>query len=544
MVAGLAMVAIAVLAVAGVMFSGILNPTKPVSTDAGGKDKPGDERPSGPDDKAVQAAVEKGVEYLKTRLLETNGTKLFYTSYDGDPNIGAAALAGLTLVECGVPATDPAVEKAVAMVRDAESRLTFTYSVALSILFLDRLTDPERKQKDVTDADKAAYKTIIRNLALRLIGNQHVTGGWNYRVQLLTPAEEMTLQDKLQKGAFEAGGFKPPPDDDVYRDNSISQFAILALWQARKHGLQVEKTLLKEEDEYKKEQNDDGSWTYSKTDPYARDATTCAGLICLAIGHGIRDEIAEKQAGKKLDTTDKKEDKNIAKALKYISRPLLTSGVLSKKTIDKRQQDTEYLDKLNKDLYEKMQTPSVKKAKAAFDQAKLAYYTAKKANPANPELPELKKRLEMAQDQWNMEAKNSGVQELTIRIQKKDKSDADKEKELKELSRGMIFGADAWGDLYFLWSLERVAVIYGQDRIGGREWYPWGKKFILPKQQPDGSWQERFPGVPDTCFALLFLNRVNIVKDLTDKLQRLLAALTGRPVPAPPGPPLPVSKEA
>jgi hypothetical protein len=106
------------------------------------------------------------------------------------------------------------------------------------------------------------------------------------------------------------------------------------------------------------------------------------------------------------------------------------------------------------------------------------------------------------------------------------------------MSKGMIFGADAWGDLYFLWSLERVAMIYGLKEVGGRDWYTWGRKFVLPKQDKDGSWKERFPGVPDTCFALLFLKRVNIVKDLTDKLQRLLAGLSARH-----GPPQPARKE-
>ena len=55
------------------------------------------------------------------------------------------------------------------------------------------------------------------------------------------------------------------------------------------------------------------------------------------------------------------------------------------------------------------------------------------------------------------------------------------------------------------------------------------------RQNPDGSWRERFPGVPDTCFALLFLQRANIVKDLTDKLRQArrlaAAAQPGRPAP-------------
>src|SRR5207248_2718335 len=35
------------------------------------------------------------------------------------------------------------------------------------------------------------------------------------------------------------------------------------------------------------------------------------------------------------------------------------------------------------------------------------------------------------------------------------------------------------GDLYFLWSLERMAVVYDLGKIGGEDWYAWGVPFIL-----------------------------------------------------------------
>ena len=45
---------------------------------------------------------------------------------------------------------------------------------------------------------------------------------------------------------------------------------------------------------------------------------------------------------------------------------------------------------------------------------------------------------------------------------------------------------------------------------------------------------ERFPGVPDTCFALLFLRRANLVKDLTDKLRERRLATTAAAAPPQP----------
>src|SRR5262249_33952967 len=109
------------------------------------------------------------------------------------------------------------------------------------------------------------------------------------------------------------------------------------------------------------------------------------------------------------------------------------------------------------------------------------------------------------------------------------------------LLKGTYFSADAWGDLYFLWSVERVAVVFDLKKIGGIDGQKWGPASILRSQLKDGSWRARFRGVCDTCFALLFLKRANFAKALTDKLRAVGrgAAISAappprRPAPAPP----------
>jgi hypothetical protein len=73
---------------------------------------------------------------------------------------------------------------------------------------------------------------------------------------------------------------------------------------------------------------------------------------------------------------------------------------------------------------------------------------------------------------------------------------------------------------YFLWSLERVAVSYGLDTLGNKNWYDWGADILLHNQQGDGSWAGEYAeGGCDTCFALLFLKRANLAKDLTAVLK-------------------------
>jgi hypothetical protein len=73
---------------------------------------------------------------------------------------------------------------------------------------------------------------------------------------------------------------------------------------------------------------------------------------------------------------------------------------------------------------------------------------------------------------------------------------------------------------YFLWTLERMAVVYGLKTIGNKDWYSWGAQILVVNQQEDGSWQNDFAtGGVDTCFALLFLKRANVAQDLTASLK-------------------------
>src|SRR5262249_2199249 len=69
--------------------------------------------------------------------------------------------------------------------------------------------------------------------------------------------------------------------------------------------------------------------------------------------------------------------------------------------------------------------------------------------------------------------------------------------------------------LYYLWSLERVAMLYNLKTIGGRDWYSWGAQMILHSQTPEGAFSGKsFAGATgpvNTCFALFFLRRSNLV---------------------------------
>jgi hypothetical protein len=87
--------------------------------------------------------------------------------------------------------------------------------------------------------------------------------------------------------------------------------------------------------------------------------------------------------------------------------------------------------------------------------------------------------------------------------------------------RGNHFlGAEADSDLYFLWSLDRLAMAYGLRSIGKTAWYPWAAQLLVGSQHSDGSWRESYGGPVDTCFALLVLKRSNLAEDLTKMMDK------------------------
>ena len=84
-------------------------------------------------------------------------------------------------------------------------------------------------------------------------------------------------------------------------------------------------------------------------------------------------------------------------------------------------------------------------------------------------------------------------------------------------------GSLAMQNLYFLWTVERVAMLYDLQTIGGKDWYGWGAQILVHHQAANGAWHNsHYPGANppvNTCFALLFLRRSNLVQDLTNNLR-------------------------
>jgi hypothetical protein len=386
----------------------------------------------------VNAAIDSGLKFL---LNQHKNHK---------ENLRYLPLVGLTLLECGVSNDDPWVRDIAASIRARERTFSQTYDLTLAILFLDRFGD-------------ARDRALIRNFGKRLIDGQLECGAWSYSCLLNErrrypepapsgipsipplPGWPNTSPARGQPGRPGRGGMPGHTGRSgrpriTYRgDNSNTQFAILGLWVAQRHGLPARTALLTTEQYFRDTQHEDGSWAYHPAANNWRDSMTCAGLMSLAMRYGVT-----SGHGGDLRPTQRinVRDPAVLHGLRYLA---------------------ESLDRI-------------------------------------------------------------------------------------ACTGHVIVGVDAREPFYFLWSLERMAVIYDLKKIGNREWYPWAAEMLVETQRQDGLWNN----VVDTCFALLILKRSNFAQDLQLAVQQppsppkgeglgptiiqgrdAIEELTNRPVPSP-----------
>ena len=245
----------------------------------------------------IDQAVQRGVAHLRS-IQGPDGS----WNFSGHA-MGATALAGLALLECGVKRDDPAVHRALEYIREGASGSenvpgsSQTYDISLAILFLDRYGNT----RDIH---------LIESLTVRLMGGQNSQGGWGYTCPTINADETQRLRQSVRTGPDNLRDTKKRPAvEDLPReivrqiqqiqivqpvgnpsgggDNSNTQFATLGLWVGRRHGLPVETSLARIEQRYRATQNPDGGWGYNVGFSVAsKDTMTCAGLLGLAAAYG------------------------------------------------------------------------------------------------------------------------------------------------------------------------------------------------------------------------------------------------------------------
>ncbi len=447
----------------------------------------------------VNKAVDHGVEHLKKKQLPSG-------SWENHHTTGMAALPGLTLLECGVPANDPCIQKAARFVRDNAPKLATgheTYELSLALLFLDRLGDPK---------DRA----LIRTIALRLVAGQLAEGGWTYRLPLLPPEDEkklltfLTQTRPVGKGMdrfMELPGDRKPPD------------------------------------RFQRVPGPGGKLGPSVVEPGSKPGNVPGSTIPL---EGKRPTKPVKEPAPKRLVRPAEVKKAIDKLplrLRNIPAVSTTTGKAAGANI--------------------LVHGTADNSNTQF--ATLALWAARRHGlPLERSLDLLVRRFQRSQlpdGTWKYHATphgwgtpamtGAGLLGLAVGHgleadprKKKSVKDARVDRGLRALGSqvGKPFGANinrlvkrgprgriirlgrmqSPVNLYFLWTVERVGVLYHVRELDGKDWYRWGVDLLLPVQDDDGSWhQGNYPGSTrgvDTCFALLFLRRANFAADLTRRL--------------------------
>lgn len=192
-------------------------------------------------DAAVRRAISRGVDFVKSKQQRTGS----WSGFDEYPE-GVTALATLALLNAGEDPRSPAIQRALDQVR-AVDRPTKVYSTSLRTMVLCL-------------ADPAKSRNVIEENVRWLEGIQEKSGKY--------------------AGAWPYGAGSRP-------DNSNSQFALLALYEAQRIGIDVDPEVWRRSQSYFRDSiRADGSWAYLEHPAAPMPATgsmTCAGVCSLVI---------------------------------------------------------------------------------------------------------------------------------------------------------------------------------------------------------------------------------------------------------------------
>jgi hypothetical protein len=355
------------------------------------------------------------------------------------------------------------------------------------IVFLDRLNDPS----DVP---------LIQLLGCRLLAGQNAAGGWTYQAWNGTGDDagirkRVGVKDpKLIRPEPRPDPNAPPPTppklhpdaDKIYRavragartvpglgtyagdDNSNTQFAIVGLWVAQRRGVPCGAAFRAIDARYMRSQSPtDHGWSYNATAGHSTPSMTCAGLLGLAVAAAheagrLPGDRADAGAAPAQPNRPKDDDP-------FFNPPTGKGGGDPDAPPPEEEEQEEGRKKTNP-----FRDAAIKRGLEAI--GRLLKGAGAGRGPAGGEAA---------------------------------------------VGPGGL-GAAGWGgitDLYFFWSLERVAVAFGLDTIGEVDWYSWGAAQILKMQAADGSWAGNYQTEATTAFAILFLAKSNFVTDLSARIK-------------------------
>lgn len=187
----------------------------------------------------VRQAIRQGVEYLKSQQNKSQGN---WPEYPAEPG-GVTALCTLALLTAGVDRQSPEIQAALTYLRNlGEPRRTYATSLQTMVFCL---AEPEK--------DRLLISRNVRWLENAQVKSGDYAGMWWY-----SPGNS--------------------------GDNSNTQFALLALYEASRVGIPVDPAVWQRSlDHFRQWQHDDGTWDYNQPRSPGSGSMTCAGLGSLLI---------------------------------------------------------------------------------------------------------------------------------------------------------------------------------------------------------------------------------------------------------------------
>jgi hypothetical protein len=402
---------------------------------------------------------------LQTRVNQAINGTWGRSSY----SLAMTALGGLTLVELGVPRNDERVQRAARYVRERalrDSHQRHTYSVSLVVLFLDSLQAPEDRP-------------LLRTLALRLLAGQRHDGGWSYDLPTLTPSEEKQLLHALSKAR--------PPE-------------LARLLRTLEESRPLERITEKPEA------------PATETPAEKRPALSAEQELRQAVA--LLPERLQRLPGLSETKKDPPPERRLGEGR-------LGEGRLG----------------------EKRKPPKVVWANTDNSNTQFAilalWAALRQGVPTEHALRRVAERFQDTQaknGRWGYRSFSgdgtpamTGVgllglgvgHGLSSPLARQATDDPQIQAGLTAL--GKLLHHEEAKNLYFLWTLERVGVLYSIPTIGERDWYRHAVETLLPQQRKEGSWEVggyHGSGTElDTFLALLILKRTNFVPELTRTLR-------------------------
>jgi hypothetical protein len=460
----------------------------------------------------VDRAIQEGRRYILAHQSQTDAS---FAGPAGHP-VGVTALAGLALLESGARPSTPQIIGAANYVLTHWEKLFDTYDLSLAVLFLDRFAEHNEKK----------YKKQIQSMALRLIAGQTTTGGWSYKCASLSPSDERELLrvlrelEKIENPKGMQGVAGGPsgnvPGAGQAEENrgasSASASRTQAIASLPRPGMCIKTA-------------DDPNAGQRTAPPPGSDAAPAGGnqpakaqtvrmgrqIAFLPVVQELHKLGMQHPLGGKID----------APVHEYPKETSVSDNSNTQFAILAMWTAGRYDVPIRRTLY-----LVVKRFRESqcVDGGWVYGYTRGGAADGTPAMT------------------CAGLAGLAVGFGMSDQNIARKDDE-QLVKKGfrclMKFVGDPSdkfekrvplvenNNLYYLWSIERVAVMYNLPTLGNRNWYRWGVEILLGNQSTSGpnvgAWMSGgnttlSDPVVNTSLALLFLRGANLTADLTARL--------------------------